>query len=393
MKILMLCGVFARENQQEVIDNAKAGVEFSANQFQLKLIQGFHDGGYDLSVLSAPFVGSYPNASRIRTFKGFRDPQSLCRYVSFSNLWGYRNYSRARALKKAVSDFLADADSDKRILVYSAHTPFLEAAAYAKKRDPKIKICFYVPDLPDYMNLRADRSWIYDVAKKADIKKMSRLMESVDSYVLLTEQMKDRLPVGKKPCHVVEGIVSQFPAPAPESDSEEKYIVYTGKLDAAFGIRELVDAMALLDNPNYRLVLCGQGDSYDYAASHSDKRIMALGLVSPEEAAQWQRKAAVLVNPRANVGEYTKYSFPSKNVEYLLSGRPVAACLLSGMPACYADFLYPIADGQNPASIASTLSCAIEDDSRIKKEKYNAFLRYARQHLAADKIAGMVVDL
>lgn len=393
MKILMLCGVFAQEDQQEVIDNAKAGVEFSANQFQLKLIQGFRDGGYDLDVLSAPFVGSYPNASRIRTFKGFRGSQSLCRYVPFSNLWGYRNYSRASALKKALSDFLEDPEPDKRILVYSAHTPFLEAAAYAKKRDPRIKICFYVPDLPDYMNLRADRSWIYDVAKKADIRKMTRLMESVDSFVVLTEQMKDRLPVGKKPCRVVEGIVSRFPEPAPEADTEEKYIVYTGKLDAAFGVRQLVDAMALLDDPSYRLVLCGQGDSYDYAASHPDERIMALGLVSPQEAARWQRKAAVLVNPRANVGAYTQYSFPSKNIEYLLSGRPVAACLLSGMPDCYGEYLYLIEDGQDPASIARTLRIAIEDAPQRKNEKYSAFLRYARQKLAAEKIAGMVADL
>lgn len=396
MKILILCGVFARENQQEVIDNARASVEFSANQFQLKLIQGFQDAGYPVSVLSAPFIGSYPNASRISKFKAFAQPQNLCTYVPFSNLWGYRNISRARALKKAMSEFIEADDPQKLILVYSAHTPFLEAAAYAKKADPRIRACFYVPDLPSYMNLRADRSWIYDVAKKADIAKMNKLSRCVDSFVVLTEYMKEPLGVGDRPCRVVEGIVSEIPTPDSSPKQKEKYIVYTGKLDEAFGVKSLVDAMANLEDPDYRLVLCGQGDSFDYAvqASEKDSRIMPLGQVSPETAAQWQHRAAVLINPRANVGEYTKYSFPSKNVEYLLSGKPVVAYLLHGMPRCYRDFIYEIDSGREPvAAITEAVRRAVEDDRQVKHEKYRAFLRYATEHLAAERIANMILDL
>lgn len=393
MKILMLCGVFARENQQEVIDNAKASVEFSANLFQLRLIQGFQDAGYPLSVLSAPFIGSYPNASRISKFKAFENPQSLCTYVPFSNLWGYRNFSRARALKKAMREFVEAEDPRKLIVIYSAHTPFLEAAAYAKKADSRIRVCFYVPDLPNYMNLRSDRSWIYDVAKKADIAKMNRLNRCVDSFVVLTEHMKEPLLVGDRPCRVAEGIISDVPSPVSASAEKEKYIVYTGKLDEAFGVKALVDAMETLTNPDYRLVLCGQGDSYDYAleASRKDSRIMPQGQVSPETAAQWQRKATVLINPRANVGEYTKYSFPSKNVEYLLSGKAVVAYMLHGMPRCYRDFIYEIDSDKEPvAAIAEAVRQAMEDDPQ---HKYQSFLRYAKEYLTAQRIAKMIVDL
>jgi glycosyltransferase involved in cell wall biosynthesis len=347
-------------------------------------------------VLSAPFIGSYPNASRISTFKAFSQPQTLCTYVPFSNLWGYRNVSRARALKKAMSDFIATDDAQKLILIYSAHTPFLEAAAYAKKADPRIRICFYVPDLPNYMNLRSDRSWIYDVAKKADIAKMNRLNRCVDSFVMLTGHMKEPLLVGDRPYRVVEGIVSQIPETVSCASKLEKYIVYTGKLDGAFGVKELVDAMEKLEDPSYRLVLCGQGDSYGYAvqASQKDSRIMALGQVSPEIAAQWQRKAAVLINPRGNVGEYTKYSFPSKNVEYLLSGKPVVAYQLHGMPQCYREFLYLI-DDEKPAveAIQDALEQAVSDDPSHKEEKYRSFIRYAEQNLRAKRIAERIMEL
>ena len=54
-----------------------------------------------------------------------------------------------------------------------------------------------------------------------------------------------------------------------------------------------------------------------------------------EKANEILQQADVLVNPRQNDDEYTKYSFPSKNIEYL---RPFAkqntsnAFILFGMP-------------------------------------------------------------
>ena len=62
MDVLFLCGVFAKENEAEVIAQAKKSVEFSANQMQLKLIRGLKEVT-DTQVISAPFIGHYPNQS------------------------------------------------------------------------------------------------------------------------------------------------------------------------------------------------------------------------------------------------------------------------------------------------------------------------------------------
>lgn len=164
MDVLFLCGVFAKENEAEVIAQAKKSVEFSANQMQLKLISGLKEVA-DTQVISAPFIGHYPNQSRSLRFSGFTNPQHICRYVSFNNIWGFRNLSRARALKKAVRAFSLDGNEEKLIIVYSAHDPFLAAAAYAKKLNPKIRLCFIVPDLPQYMNLEAKRGFLYSFFK------------------------------------------------------------------------------------------------------------------------------------------------------------------------------------------------------------------------------------
>ena len=75
------------------------------------------------------------------------------------------------------------------------------------------------------------------------------------------------------------------------------------------------------------------------AASAEDPRICYFGAVSPEEAARIRMRASVLVNPRTSEGRYTRYSFPSKTLEYLLGGRPVVAYLLPGIPEEYRSYL------------------------------------------------------
>lgn len=397
MKILILCGVAEKETQQEVIAHSRGGADLAANLFQQKLIAGFRSLDTGCEVLSAPFLGAYPMRCDLIHFRGFRTQQDGCTYVKFNNIWGLRNFSRANALKKAMKDFIALEDPQKLILVYCPHTPFLEAAAYAKEKDPSIRVCMYVPDLPHYMNLNANRTWIYDVAKKVDIHRMTQLMDCVDSYILLTEHMKEHLPVGNKPYRVAEGIIEKFPdLPAPTVSGKEKYVVYTGKLFERFGVKALIDGFRKLENPDYRLVLCGKGDceAYARAAQAQDRRIMFMGQVTPEEAMKWQSRASALVNPRNVVEEYTRYSFPSKNIEYLLSGKPVVGYFLEGMPQVYQDFMCCV-DPSLPAAqgIAAKLDEVLSTDASLLFEKNKRFYEYARQPLVAEGIARSIIDM
>ena len=68
MKVLFLCGVFGKEMEQDLIRAAKKPLEYSANVFQEKMISGFEKCGTDIEIVSAPLVGSFPNASRILKF-------------------------------------------------------------------------------------------------------------------------------------------------------------------------------------------------------------------------------------------------------------------------------------------------------------------------------------
>lgn len=411
MKLLILCGVWDEKNEQEVLDGARRAVEFSANLMQKKLIDAFSCVTDNVKVLSAPFLGAYPTASSIRVFRAFSQETDYCTYVPFINLWGVRNFSRARALKRAMRDFLADPDPDKRILCYCPHTPFLKAAAAAKKQDPSIFTCLYVPDLPQYMNLSSRVSFIYKAAKFFDIRSMTRAMKYTDSFVLLTEQMKDKLPVGDKPYLVCEGLVTESALTEAETrtavQSTTRDIVYTGKLDERFGLRTLADAMKYIPDKDCRLILCGTGDALPYmnACAKQDPRILVLGQVTPKEARAWQQRAAVLVNPRSSTEEYTKYSFPSKNLEYLLCGAPVVAHKLAGMGEIYRSLLFAPActesTGEEPhtpppspeEALAESLRRALSCDGDARKTRHAAFLSYAKEHLLATKVAQKILEM
>ena len=399
MNVLFLCGVFAAENEAEIISHANRAVEYSANRFQEKLICGFLEQGYNCSVLSAPFIGAYPSGSDIMFFKGFKESQDKYDYVYFCNIWGIRNASRASSLKARMESFIEDEDEEKLIVVYSPHTPFLQAAVYAKKKDPRIKITIVVPDLPQYMNLNSKISIVYKVGKKYDIAKFEKLLVEVDSFVVLTEPMKDILKVGDRPCIVVEGIVetdvfetNKQKKTLLQKEEGVKYIVYTGKLNEKFGVKLLVDAFMLLEGSDYRLILCGRGDMDAYIQEQcgKDSRIVALGQVTPEVAQEWVLKADVLVNPRPNNEEYTKYSFPSKNIEYLASGNPVVAYMLDGMTERYREYIIDIPLG-NENELKNTIEAVLQ---REKMQDYEpAFFEYARKNLRCSKVADRIVEL
>lgn len=398
MKVLFLCGVFAEENEPEIIMKAKRPIEYSANIMQKKLIHGLQSQNVDLQVLSAPFVGSFPNASRIFNLNWETKEKHQYQYVNFNNIWGIRNFSRAKALKKAIIPFAKSKEDKKVIYVYSPHTPFLETAVYAKKIDPTIKICLILPDLPQYMNLNAKVSTLYKWGKKIDVDKFERLNQQVDSFMLLTEAMKEKVDTRKKPCVVIEGVIEkQDLETQKESQSnkvkEEKLIVYTGKLNEKFGAKLLVDAFMKLKNPNYRLALCGKGDAEQYIQGKckEDGRILYLGQVSALVAREWVQKADVLVNPRQNNEEYTKYSFPSKNIEYLLSGNPVVGYMLYGMPNDYTKFMY-IVEGNQDVDLARTIEAALYSEEEDRKEKYSSACKYL-QKLTAEEVAKELLNI
>lgn len=347
MDIIFLNGKMPNNEKEEILKNTKGEFQFAAEILQERIINSLSNReNICLKILSAPFVNSYPFGYKKLYYKVSRNT-SRENYVNFFNLWGVRNISRMISLKKRITQ-IYDKNKETYILVYSPHVPFLEVACYLKRKYLNIKIVLILPDLPQFISLGNNKSIIYKLLKKYDIKKFYKLSNKFDGYILLTESMNEFVNKTKeKPYMIMEGIVSNNYIDTIEKNrmrekNDNVTIVYTGTLHEKFGVKKLIDSFLKVKDKNRKLIICGSGDSENYVKEslNKDARISFLSQVSNKEAKIIQNKADILINCRQNTECFTKYSFPSKNLEYLSTGNPVIAYMLDGIPNEYKEVLF-----------------------------------------------------
>jgi glycosyltransferase involved in cell wall biosynthesis len=295
-------------------------------------------------------------------------------YVSFVNLIGVRNFFRYIHVYSVLNEFNKNREIDF-IFVYSTHLPFLKAASHYKKIKKNAKIILIVPDLPQYTNLNDNICFIYKFFKQKDIKKIMKLQDFVDGYVYFSKNMEQHfLQNGiSKPNTVIEGIIdysfSCVDINSVKLNSEFKKVLYTGNLHYKFGIKELIDSMIYIERNDFELYICGAGEAEEYIIEKSrlDPRIKFLGQVSNSEALRLQMNANILINPRNDSNAYTIYSFPSKTLEYLITGNIVLAYKLGGIPNEYDKYIYYI-QKHGAQGIAETLNIALNMEPTYMKK-------------------------
>lgn len=351
-KVIFVGGLW--ENDEEVIRISKGSVQFAANTFQNNIIHGIDCVcEKPTTVVTGLFLGSYPKRCRKLFFRAgvFNHSDDDCHRdyrVGFCNFTGVKHISLARSLTKAVARILEDERTVEGICVcgYAMTFSIVKTLVALKSRFPKICTCLIVPDLPQYMDLGAKRRIIRTSIKNIVNRSLFRMIQKIDCFTVLTKYMCKELLIEDKPHCVVEGI-------APIAKSEESKciqkrgaVVYTGSLDKKYGIVDLVESFNRLNRIGLYLDIYGYGDSVPYILEQArlNPRIRYWGNVDNEIAREAQRNAMLLVNPRSNNEEYTRYSFPSKTLEYMSSGTAVLMCRLPGVPEEYYSHVFSFED-------------------------------------------------
>ena len=168
---------------------------------------------------------------------------------------------------------------------------------------------------------------------------------SYDKYILLTEQMNERVNPKGHPYIVMEALCDSSLKDEGQKDVEKanpRTVLYAGGLYAKYGVKMLVEGFIKADVKDARLVLYGSGSYVEELVEVCKKHtnVEFRGVAPNEEVMEEELKATLLVNPRPTDEEFTKYSFPSKNMEYMASGTPVLTTRLPGMPKEYNSFVY-----------------------------------------------------
>lgn len=344
-KILFLSGIYPEYLYEKLTDTRlNKNIQIAADVLQKHLIQGLDELLWEpVQLVNAPYMGVYPTSSKIVHMK--RSTFSHCNgaediSIQFLNIPVLRFFSICHNRKQEIKYWVKN-NAGGTVMAYALTLRNVASLLYAKRLDKTITTCMIVPDLPIYMRLSA--GGVYKIAKSAENRLIFRNLHKIDSFVLLTEQMNEVIK-SKHYC-VVEGIATENRI-ARQPDQSVQIVLYAGTLDRKYGVSNLMQAFHQLEREDVRLYICGTGDGQNEVEemAQKDKRICYLGQVTREEALKIQSRAAVLVNPRQNTETFTRFSFPSKNLEYLSSGIPLVAYRLDGIPKEYDPYIYYVRD-------------------------------------------------
>lgn len=208
-----------------------------------------------------------------------------------------------------------------------------------------------IPDIPECLNEMGNEKGIKSLIVRLLNRWEHKLVKVFQKFVFLTDAMNDYYRVSNNDYIVMEGLLDpdkmyraiESKQTEPNIKSKNKEIIlYTGTLKRIFGITDLIDIFNKANFENCELWICGSGETESYIrqCEESNSNIHFFGNVSPEEALYLQSQATILVNPRSADGNYTRYSFPSKTIEYLLSGKTVIMNRLPGIPSEYDNFIF-----------------------------------------------------
>lgn len=328
---------------QTISQNSRGKVGFSNHNFEQSIIYGLKQLPVNLRVLTIPAVYSWPhnNNKLITKSECYDDHGVAINSAGFLNVFLLNKITILTSaffnLKKQYSYF----KGEKIYVIANAPTVYMLVAIklsmlFSKK---KIDYSVIIPDIPSMISQIHDRKgfkkrfvgWLDNYSIK--------LLSQCNQVVLLTEAMTDFF---NKPIRhiVMEGLIDErkYSIVHTECTSDKRIILYTGSVHRQFGIMNLVEAFKEASLPDdVELWICGSGDCSEDLKNISDgnSRIKFLGLVDSNTAKDLQLKAALLANPRTSERSFTKYSFPSKTLEYMMTGKPVVMNRLPGIPEEY----------------------------------------------------------
>lgn len=358
MKDIFLGFYYEGEKEAELLKNSTVGISTAANQYQTGFLEGL---GKETCIISTLSVGAFPKRNRKLFYKreNKRVAYGDVTYLPFINLHGIKDMMFSQGIYRELAKIIR-AQSHTTVYVYSLNVVFERVLKRLKRKfGDKFTYCLIIPDLPGAYGIV--RKGIKGIKDRMDAKPKMQNASFADCYVFLTEAMRELFP--PRPYVVIEGFL-----PTEQFDYSNtripKTILYTGTLNGKFGIQTLLDAFALIKDEQYRLWICGAGgiEQKIVETAQKDHRIEFKGFLPKKEISKLQTQCDVLINPRPAEGVFTKYSFPSKTMEYLLSGSKVLMYRLPGIGDEYFHYVRELSS-VDPKEMAEKIVEACSDAS------------------------------
>ena len=215
-------------------------------------------------------------------------------------------------------------------------------------------------------------------------------------FVLLTRQMNDIVNPMNRPYLIMEGLVD---ANIKHNDTivpkdPKRIALYAGGLKEGYGLRLLVEGFIKADVKDSELWVYGYGpfveDLHKYELN--DSRVKYLGIRPNAEIVDAEKRATLLINPRPTYEEITCYSFPSKNMEYMVSGTPLLTTVLPGMPEEYHNYVYLFNQGETVDGYSDVIKRVLSLPDEDLKQKGKDARLWVLENKNNIKQAGRIIS-
>lgn len=373
IQILYLSTSCSPEKYKEVYEIRTVKAIEPQQKFNALLIKGLSENpGVMVTAISAlPVSASTCPAKRFDYEEEKKSETLEYRYIPFRNGKITRIIDTILNTKKLVAKWVEETNGEDRFIIVDALSVFMVYDCFGiadKKRIPIIGIVTDLPELSTSMKARSE-NWLRKYSTFVFQKVISKTFSKYNAYITLTESLNDVVNSNRvKSYIIIEGSI----------DSDIKYnhnrntkrtVVYAGGVYAKYGVKNLVEAFSLLET-DAELHIYGDGTYANDIIVISQKHcnIKYKGIVSLEEIVSIEEEACLLVNPRPGDEEFSKYSFPSKTMEYMASGTPLLSTRLPGIPSEYFNYLYSIED-ESVEGIKNVLGSLLKLDSKLLAEK------------------------
>ena len=403
MKVLFVTGLYIPDLVAYFETKIRRGcLQTAPNNFQWAIVKGLSDNHVETEIISCPFLPCAPFSNKMLYTP--RRSIRLSPYVTIYSLLycclvGCKSYSIKRKIKNYAEKWIQrNPDEDLYILVYHTIGYVMEAVGELKKKYEQVVTGIIVTDLVDNYNMFSyNNSFLKRVSLAWESRMVKRNYRFFDKFILLSRQMTEKIPEARGNNIVIEGLLndslSYRKQSVPKIPQVGRKILYAGALENYSGVIDFCQAIMMQRTSNINFYVCGTGVCQKQIEefSRKDERIIYLGRLTHEEVLAIQQKMDFLVNPRQPDGNLTKYSFPSKTIEYMASGIPMIGFKLEGIPDEYYEHMY-LLENTDVAGMAENLETIIMLPYSEIVEKGEEAATYVFSQKTAKKQVARIID-